>query len=377
MKHLFMLLTLYAGPVLALGSQPNLCPITSCPKYTRGPILCSCIPLARGASTYFDAFPKFMPTHVIYAPPGKGSSIQYESGDTVGTTISLTKSFKNTTTVTVGQRQDFIFANYHWSVEMGNMWGNSRTDATDIAITQTQAIRKLGWQDGIDHDDDEIWMLLGPVFNFEFLPEWFSGPAEFRWSLASNEMTRPFFMYAGELRGTRPISPAVWDTLNRYGISQADFKEMLKADPLVGIGDTSAMVMDRRRWELVGSFPYRPAPGPNLPATTQTLTIRRRSTASITEGSEDTFSLKVSFGIGGPQATMGLGGISGFYFDVSDQIALTQSSSTKNTTEQNVAATLVLTQPPFDYRGPTVVNVWLDKVRKAYAYTLDWTGVPQ
>lgn len=325
-------------------------------------------PPPRPATEYGQFVPKFLPLYVVYAPPGRSSSIAYANGDTVGTTVVLTDSNNQSLKVTLGVEGDMLgSARGGLSIGIGSAWGSSRSEQADLTVTQTLGYRKTGQADDINHDDDEIWFLVKPAFRVAATPSSVYGPAKASWSLETGTKAEAYFMYVGELRGTYPIHPTVQEALDRFGMTQRDLKELLKADPLANGSQPNAF-LDPRRFEYVATFPYRPVLRPGDVPSTQPYSVARRTANSTTEASSVSFS--VDFEIKGGFSFLGL---IGTLWKVNESGTITSSSSMRLSTQGDQSSTLTVGQPGYGYTGPTVMRVYVDKTYKTWAYTLDWS----
>jgi hypothetical protein len=110
---------------------------------------------------------------VIYAPPGtKGgrssSSVSYGNSSTTGTTTTTSDSFKNDFSISASGSTNPpspVVIGFGASFE----WAYSSTDskAIDIKKTISSTITANGPSvDGVDHDRDQIWLLLRPRLDF-------------------------------------------------------------------------------------------------------------------------------------------------------------------------------------------------------------------
>ncbi|HEY1561997.1 MAG TPA: hypothetical protein VGF71_14105, partial [Caulobacteraceae bacterium] len=115
--------------------------------------------------------PNYMVLTVIYAPPGTGgghstSSVTYLSGSTAGTLTSSSESFKSGVSVSI-EASGGILGNGGGA---GVSWDSS-VDTTDgqsleIKKSTTTTLSQTGpAADGINHDEDEIYLLLKPTIS--------------------------------------------------------------------------------------------------------------------------------------------------------------------------------------------------------------------
>lgn len=116
-------------------------------------------------------YPNFYVTHVVYAPPGVSSSVSYEAGNAYGSTTTTEGSFKAGTSVSVSNSGGFLFfAQGGLTLTAGREWGSSDTKSTDVTTRYTSIYTKFGAQNGINHDNDEIWFIVGPAVQYTIKP---------------------------------------------------------------------------------------------------------------------------------------------------------------------------------------------------------------
>jgi hypothetical protein len=314
--------------------------------------------------------PAFYVTHIVYAVPGRSSTLQYQQGDTVGSTTTITDSFKQGSSVSANF-SGFLGIGGGVRYSMGSDWGNTNVSSTDVSATMTTALRKAGQVDGIDHDDDEIWFVVNPVINLSVSPKnsCFS-ETKTTWSFAQASFI-PFYLTVGELTGRRKIEQGVLDALNSWGIYNGGaypaFPELLKAHPFPDGLKTDAPI-DPTRFQLVGTFPYKPVGAPGYQPTVQTLILQRKTTTTNTKTQD--VSYRTSLGV-----TMG------FDFEwfvkihavlgMDDTWSWTHSASLRTSKDSSIQNTVTIGQPAFGYSGPTVLRVYEDRIYKTYLTKLD------
>lgn len=309
--------------------------------------------------------PAFMVTHVVYAVPGASSSVSYSNGDTVGSSTSLTKSWKNNLDVTAGVRGGFLFASGQITFGVGEAWGGSSKDTVDVSIEQDDGYKKLGQVDGVDHDDDEVWFVAQPSFTVTVTEASVYGPGGVVWTINPQGPFTPYYMLVGELRGTRAIPHDVLTTIQGWGITAEYYPELLKADPFAS-ADDSILATQHERFDLVGVFPYIPVSTPGYKANTQTFSLQRKFTN--TSESQSQVSYSVSVRIGGSLGTE----IAKSFWTVQDKFSFTNTTGTKDSTATSSQDTITVGQPAYGYTGPTVLRVYEDKIWKTFVTSLDW-----
>jgi hypothetical protein len=310
--------------------------------------------------------PRYLITHVVYAPPGRSSSVQYQNGSTVGSTMSVTDSMKHNLDTSFGVSGGFLGSEGGLSVSVGNAWGGSSSKSVDVALTHTSVYRKPGQQDAINHDDDEIWFLANPELAAIATPDSPYGPAKITWHFDPEFPGVPFFLRVGELKGTEPIEPGIQAALDYWGITPEDYPEMLKADPFSN-GAAPNAPMDPARFDLISVFPYEPLPSAGAQPAPQTYTVTRRQVNTSERRSDATFSQSVKV-----SGTLGFLGIAKSFFSVSAGASFTMSSANRTSTESNTSDSVTVGQPAFGYTGPVVLRVYEDKIWKTLVFTLDW-----
>jgi hypothetical protein len=326
---------------------------------------------------FFTVTPDFVITNVIYAPPGKSSSMQYQSTTTVGSALTSTKSFQNSTDVTasvsVGPMAMSSLAGDSASVTVNHTFGDSDSKEVDLTTNWAQGNKKPGETNGIDHDWDEIWFVIHPIMNVSFTPGTAGAPDETNWkfSQGDGETTAVTgFAYAGELNGDIALSAQNQQLFSAFNITPDMYPGLLQADAFFhGISPTPGM--DTDRFDYINEFPYQPPPsplGPGQMASTQPYSVTQSTTTSdtMTSSYSDSVGVTVSGGFNV--------GVFRAQFTASNKWTWTHSSSNKESTGTGSMDTLTVGQPDFGYNGPGLLHVYEDRVFKTYAFTLDYAG---
>jgi len=327
---------------------------------------------------FFTMIPDFVISNVVYAPPGKSSSMQYQSTTTVGSTLSSTKSFQFSTDVTAsasyGNMMSFGMAGV--SVTANHTFGDSDTSQVDLTTTWNQGKKKPGETNGIDHDWDEIWFVVHPVMNMSFTPGVGGAPNATNWQFGQGDgQTTDItgFAYAGELSGSIPMSAQNQQLFAAFNITPDMYPRILQADAFFqGIAPIPGV--DTDRFDYIDEFPYQPPPsplGPGQMPTTQPYSVTQSSTTSETKTSS--YSTSVGFTIT-DSVNVGLFKAS---LSLSDKWTWSHSSSDKESSGTGSMDTLTVGQPDFGYSGPGFLHVYEDRIFKTYAFTLDYSGVVQ
>jgi hypothetical protein len=179
--------------------------------------------------------PSYIVLTVVYAPPGANdgkskSNVEYSASSTTGTTTTATQSFKVSNTLSFDGSAG-ILGN---GIGIGTQFEFSRsvTDTQSLDIKKT-ILSKIGVggpsHDGVDHDEDEIWLLLNPIVNLAV------SPSTAEWMLSSdNSKNAVQWLQVGQLNGNPKysISTGLAAQLASAGITSAEFQKILKDDPL-------------------------------------------------------------------------------------------------------------------------------------------------
>ena len=324
---------------------------------------------------FFTVTPDFVITNVIYAPPGKSSSMAYQSTTTVGSALTTSKSFQDATDVTATASVGNMMTPGMGSVSVSydHTFGDSDTSEVDQTTTWTQGDKMPGETNGIDHDWDEIWFVVHPILNVSFTPGSSGAPDVTNWQFAQGDGETTAvtgFAYAGELNGDIAMSAQNQQLFSAFSITPDMYPGLLQADAFFqGIAPTPGM--DTDRFDYINEFPYQPPPsplGPGQMATTQPYAVTQSTTTSDTKTSSYSNSVGVTVS----------GGVNDGLFkaslSVSNKWTWTHSSSNKESTGTGSMDTLTVGQPDFGYNGPGLLHVYEDRIFKTYAFTLDYAG---
>jgi hypothetical protein len=323
----------------------------------------------------FTLTPDFVVTSVIYTPPGKSSNIQYQNTTSVGSSLSTTKSFQNSTDVTASASYSPMMSPFmvSASVTANHTFGDSDTHQVDLTTTWTQGYKKFGETDGIDHDWDEIWFMIHPILNMTFTPQIAGGPETTNWQFGQGDGTTTdiiYFAYAGELNGDMPMDQQLQSLFASNGITPDMYQGILEADAFFQ-GLSPQQGTSTPRFDYIGEFPYQPPASPlgqgQMPST-QTYGVSQSSNTSDT--STSSYSNSVGFTVSGSADFK----VFKASLSVSSKWTWSHSTSKKDSTGTGSTDTLTVAQPTYGYAGPGLLHVYEDRIFKTYAYTLDYAG---
>jgi hypothetical protein len=304
--------------------------------------------------------PKYKVLTVIYSPPGKqgggsASLVSYGSGSSSGTTTSATNGFKQGYSISVTATGG-ILGSSTAGVSFSYNRSTSNTSATDIKKGATTTIGLGGPAvDGIDHDRDQIWLWLNPVLNVK-LPT----STSVEWKLDATVPMDIQFVYVGHLKNPSLMPPGVKARLDFYGITTADYAEILEANPW----RNGPIPIDPQRYvSLHTTFPYEPPFAPGDPSPTLSFTSTYSNTSSTLSSRTNEYSAGVSY-------EAGLSFISLFEAKakVAGQWTWTDTDSSGSSTGTSEAATVTIGGPAFGYTGPTDMGVYYDLLYKTFMF---------
>jgi hypothetical protein len=305
--------------------------------------------------------PQYYVLGVIYSPPGftgnssQASTVSYGNGSSFSHDTKVTSSFKEGVSVDASIEIPVLHETVLPLTPGGN-YGYSTTTSTTNGLTVTKsATTTVSYPgnpvDGIDHDQDEIYLWLNPRVSFAE-----SGNSTL-WTLGINPDTPAGatmdvqFVKIGMLKGTLPMDTGVANELAFHNITKAQYPALIAMDPFAN-GDTP---IDTNRFVLTGqSFPYeKGAPSTQLAlmGSTAHLSMTVATTenivgASLTAGNELTWGkLKITS-----------------TWTWTDSNSITDT----NTTTEN--ATVVVKGPSPSYAGSENIAVYFDTLYKTFMF---------
>lgn len=355
----------------------------------------SCIPKPPPPPPPVTVTPKYMIMAIAYAPPGctittptacgtsNGSSfVDYSSSTSNGTKITTKDSFQLGLTITYS-------ASFLDVLSGGGSYGfqNTTTDTSSVNVTKTQANdwKVLGNGDGVDHSQDQFFLLLHPKVTLA------KSGSTIQWGF--NDPGSPFTVCASELQNPATARPSTTQVFQELGMTTSDYQNILNQDPFGGTVLSNTTVtgvfhsplgsieatnvthatlttgasappapgagLDPSRFWYTGlSFPYEPAL--NLPSCNNGGVCNCDAySGSMTNDNAGDNSTEDE-----GQTTVDLqGGISvpaSYSLKLDAKLVWTSSSTTDNTTENKQVASATVTCPSTKYTGPFGMQVWWD-----------------
>ena len=176
--------------------------------------------------------PNYLILTVIYTPPGRQgaeseSFVDYHSGSGTGTVVSGSHTFKDGygVSVEVGIGKEGIgSANTSGSFNFTRSGADSASTALSKDAT-SQILLKGPSVDGIDHNFDQIYLLLSPVLRAK------ATSTGFVWGLAPDKPAVSLPLTVSWLLNPSSMPGGVKDALVGSGILESEYAKILAADP--------------------------------------------------------------------------------------------------------------------------------------------------
>jgi hypothetical protein len=220
-------------PAILVADTKNCRPLTPCPIY-------KCVVPPQPVVTKETRYPAFKPVTLMYAPPGRQSSVSYGTGSTAGAT--QTTSFATQTSVSYGGQLTF-FAGV--SVDQSFTFGTSTSHAERISKAQTVTLglsNGTGATDVPDHGYDMFWLWVNPRVDLT----WSDGVLSVQeWKTSDGGAPRTVPFTVRELQGVDPIPSYKLAMLNGP-LSASDVATLLSMDPFV-----TGEALDAKRFHKV------------------------------------------------------------------------------------------------------------------------------
>ncbi len=296
---------------------------------------------------------------VIYAPPGSGdgsnpSSVVYSQSSTMGSTISMSTSFKNDTSITT--KVGSLFAS---SFDFSATTTSNTT--LDVKKSKTTSITVIGAQnaDGIDHDQDRYVLCLNPVMSVIFD----DGDSEsITWGYASDGSTRLIENVLGVWlkNPTTLMPPGVKSILDSAGLTNDDYQMILSTNPFSGGGTD----IDLNRYlPTENTISYNPPSSPGGSIQFSDITMENVSSQTLSETKEVTY--EVGFSV---SSEAGFGDLFNLSLEVNNKFTWTNNSTLGTSTLSSQSATATIGGPAYGYTGSNVVQVYWDTVFNTFMF---------
>jgi len=317
-----------------------------------------------------SVIPAYIILYVTYAPPGRSSTMEYANSTELGSTVAIMDSTATELLVTVGSgsKEQTLVPSGSVEIKTDDKWGTTTATQTDISVNIKDGYKMFGEEDGINHDNDEVWFWARPALLASYTPASYYGPENLTWMVDGRAPTPAlYYLTVGELRGTVPLSPGVRAALDAWGIDPArDFPEMLKADPAAN-GSVPNQQMDAARYDFVGEWPYEPVTHPGDIPSPQTHSIDRKVKNTSETKSDVEYNVSVKVG-----ASLAFLWLPLARWSVLNGWTWHHTTDVKDSVQNENVSTITVGQPPYGYAGPTLLRVYEDKVWKTFRFELGW-----
>lgn len=309
------------------------------------------------------AKPRYLVLTVIYAPPGTNaghstSSVAYSSGSTTGTLLSASQSFQGASSLSLDGKGGVLGNGGGIGVSVEYVHSTTDNQSLEVRRSVTSTINRTGpSQDGLNHDEDQIYLLLQPTIDLAL------APSSAAWMLADAQGPIQY-VYVGWLNGHMQMPRSIMAALRNAGVTEQDYPAILARDPLA---DGSTTPDPRRFAPLKMTYPYEPPYSATDAVPTITTNLSDSSTSTVGSTAEDTY--KVALSVSGEVG----------FFDVAKTTLRdtaswqwTNRASRSTTSGTTQSASLTIGGPSFAYPpdAPTVMKVYLDTIYRTFAFAL-------
>jgi len=363
---------LHAGAACSSADVPHghCANVPNLPKVERE---CECAGPAATPTPPVVVHPKFIVAAIVYAPPGcagptpnapcsQPGLVDYTSGSSMGSKVTIADSFKEGFKITAGVGNEITGGS-----EVSFGWNGTIGDTKSLSLTKSTSleIKVPGNGDGIDHDQDLFELLLHPSLAVS------SNGSSISWQ-PTGPLVR-YEVYASELRNPASMRPAVARDLAQAGLTAADFKTIRCLDPFVGPGvggrgpggnrpdfcqQTTATTgatspgLDLNRFRpTTYILPYEPQRNAADLCPSLTPTLKNEYASERASSSQDEYSVS---------ATANSGGLLPVSLKAENSITWTSGETDTNTQGSTQSASLTLVCPSVGYTGPTEFQIFVD-----------------
>ncbi|HTQ48536.1 MAG TPA: carboxypeptidase-like regulatory domain-containing protein [Polyangiaceae bacterium] len=344
----------------------------SCPPLTSQYIAQVCGPAPNCAPVSGTVTPKFIVTNVVYAPPGSankggGSNVDYGSSSTTGVTTSVGSSFKSDYGISASlSLSDPVALGISLASEQFTV--STSTSSTSGSQSSLDVKKATGYDlkvpgpatDGVDHDYDEIWVLLNPVVGIVATGN--TG----HWVVGMNSRTVPQYAKVAWLKNPSSMPANVAQAFANAGCTTADYATMLARDPFADVRrvtpptiNSEPAAPDPTRFTLLDEIPYEPdATGP-----TQQYSLKNDTTATQQTTNNDSYTVGMSF-----SASAGLADWIKLSLTATSSWTWTDTSSSSNSQDQTQSASATIASPSPAYGGTVDMQIYWDGVYGTFLF---------
>ena len=299
--------------------------------------------------------PKYYVLALLYAPPGTSggsqSSVNYASGSSMGSSVSISDTFKeeNKLNVTVEAGVSSVVGDFSGST--------SSTDESTLELKKSEntEINVLGPnQDGIDHDEDQFLLWLNPEVSVVIYTGG-HGNDKTVWSLGTSSGSADLqLVKVAWLKDPSKMPGDLATRLDARKMGPSDFANILAIDPFA----TGSTNFDPLRFrQTPTTFPYEPL------LTTLKLTVSNQSTSTSAQTSTQQTSVGVTISGGLNFADL-------YKLEVKESSTFTWTNTNKRSTStgSTESATVVVGGPSSAWDGFSDIAVYVDTMYNTYAF---------
>lgn len=309
--------------------------------------------------------PDYLILTVVYAPPGSSSgvagmgasSVDYSNQSATGSAVSVQQSWTNKLDID-GTFSGGAFGD-DASLELDFSTSSDKTDKNEVDITKTTKgeIKISGPAvDGVDHDNDRIYLLLNPVVTLT------QTKTSASWVLGVDGPQELInYVEVGWLKNPANMPPGVQSALRAAGITPDVYPTIMKVDPFA----TGSTPIDPARFvELSEGFPFEPVSTATATPgnTTGTFTNDTKYVSSIVNTATFGVAVTVTAKVDAVFASLAL--------KVSDAFTYTHQKGVLNSNEIVQSAAFTIAQPAFGYTGGSYVFVYWDSVFQTFMFSI-------
>jgi hypothetical protein len=349
---------------LTLTAAPDITPVAAAIEITAtSGAYSASSSVAINASAVGQLYPNYHVLDVVYAPPGTAlgskddSAAVYATSSSAGSTIALSASVKAGIDVTSTVGANLGVLNLSASTDFNA--SVSASGSQSLAVTKNSGYTQSAYgaqQDGIDHGNDFIYLWLNPAIGVELSPS-----GDLTWELgintSINESMLIQYVLVSWLLNPSTMPSDVAGTLAQYGVTTADYPQILGCNPFSAGGTT---IDPNRFLQCTMTFPYEPlTPTDPVQLTSYNLSDSVNNTT--------TTQVSVSYGVtfttsGGADAVVNAS------LKASESLQITASATQTTVQSSTQSATVTIGNPSSAYDGPTDVLVYWDTIFGTFMY---------
>jgi hypothetical protein len=370
----------HGGPRTCKLTLPNCTPITAqdCPETFPQCGADPCAPFTTSGYIY----PSYLVVTVIYAPPGSAasggsapSSVDYGEVSSAGVSVSTSNDFQ--TNLQVEASGGVIVAGQGAIIAgtFGLTNSQSHSNEQNFSVSGSTDVSDPGSaNDGIDHNQDLIYLLLGPTISVT-ISGFGTTPNLISWTLApSAQSGRLVPVWVGELQNPALMDPQKKAMLAQFGVTPAEYPNILARDPFAdnrhNIMDPTQPGLDPNRFAFTGvSFPYFPPYQPSVRLPSQSYALTNDLTSKTSTTTTDSYTV----GVKTDATASAIPFLDVLKTELKTSVNWTWTNSTTQgmTSESKQTATATVGGPSYGYLGCGEVDAYYDRMYGTFVFAFD------